>query len=415
MVLRPGSEEQAAAVFRKWELEFAVIGTITGNGNLTLLRHGQVVADMPVAALVDNVPEYDRPAEIRRAPESHRPIAESTDPMADLMTLLGTPDLCSKRWIWEQYDHMVMADTVQRPGGDAAVVRIHDSDRGLAIATDCTPRYCAADPVEGGRQAVAEVWRNLTATGARPLAITDCMNFGNPERPEIMGQFAGAIEGMAEACRGLDFPVVSGNVSFYNETNGQAVLPTPAIGGIGLLDAIGRMATLALKGPGNALLLIGETKGHLCRSLYQRHIAGHAEGRPPPVDLGAERRAGDFVRPLIAEGAVLACHDISDGGLLVAVAEMAMAGDIGAHIDSDTAAPTGFLFGEDQGRYIIEIGEAAAGGLLEGAEKAGIVARRLGTTGGDGLTVDAFRTISLGKLRQIHEDWLPAYMAGAAG
>ncbi len=265
---------------------------------------------------------------------------------------MADPDLCSRRWVWEQYDHMVMGDTVQRPGGDAAVVRVHGTERGLAITTDCTPRYCIADPVQGGRQAVAEAWRNLTASGATPLAVTDNMNFGNPERPEIMGQFAGCIEGMAEACTALDFPVVSGNVSLYNETNGKGILPTPAIGGVGLIENVRtQMTTPAFAAEGETILVIGETQGHLGRSLFLRAIAGRDEGAPPPVDLAAERRNGDFVRDMIRAGSVSACHDVSDGGLLVAIAEMALAGGIGADIDlSDGSVPVpAWLFGEDQG------------------------------------------------------------------
>ena len=244
-----------------------------------------------------------------------------------LETMMGSPHLSSRRWIWEQYDHMVMADTVQRPGGDAGVVRVHGTEKALAISCDVTPRYCAADPYQGAKQAVAECWRNLTATGADPLAITDCMNFGNPERPEIMGEFVGAVKGMAEACTALAFPVVSGNVSLYNETNGIAIPPTPAIGGIGLIPDVAKMATLALKHDGDVLILIGPEGHHLGQSLYQELAAGRYDGAPPPVDLEAERRVGDFVRGLIRAGRVSAVHDISDGGLLVAVAEMALAGE----------------------------------------------------------------------------------------
>ena len=259
-------------------------------------------------------------------------------PIADaLLKLIGSPDLCSKRWVWEQYDHVILGNTVQRPGGDAAVVRVDDGPKALALTTDVTPRYCEADPFEGGKQAVAEAWRNLTAVGARPLALTDNLNFGNPERPEIMGQFVGCIRGIAEACKALDFPVVSGNVSLYNETNGRAILPTPTIGGVGVLDDFTKSATLAFKAADEAILLIGETTGWLGQSLYLREICGREEGAPPPVDLAAERRNGDFVRALIAEGIATAVHDVSDGGLLVALAEMAMASGIGAELERGAA------------------------------------------------------------------------------
>ena len=277
------------------------------------------------------------------------------------MRLMATPDLCSKRWIYEQYDHLILGNTVQAPGGDAAVVRIGDGPKGLALSTDVTQRYCQADPYEGGKQAVAEAWRNLTAVGALPRAITDNLNFGNPEKPEIMGQLIGCIEGIGEACRALDFPVVSGNVSLYNESSGRGISPTPAIGGVGLLEDVTRTATLAFKRPGEKILLIGDSRGWLGQSLYLRDICGRDDGAPPPVDLAAERRNGDFVRGLIESGTVTAVHDISDGGLAVALAEMAIAGGIGASIELPASLPEhGFLFGEDQARYILTAGPESA-------------------------------------------------------
>ncbi|MCW5699902.1 MAG: phosphoribosylformylglycinamidine synthase subunit PurL, partial [Rhodospirillales bacterium] len=336
MVLKPGQEADAEAIFRKWDLDFAIVGRTTDTGRMVVRQHGAVVADLPIDPLAKSSPDYDRPWTPTPSPHPVDPATVSPldDPIAALKTLLSCPDLASKRWIWEQYDHMVMADTVLRPGGDAAVVRVHGTNKGLAVATDCTPRYCYADPVMGGRQAVAENWRNLTAVGARPLAITDCLNFGNPEKPEIMGQFAGCITGMAEACTALDYPVVSGNVSFYNETDGAAIPPTPSVGGVGLAVNLDRIATMALHAPNAALILIGpsgdaKVTGWLGQSLYLREIEGRHEGAPPPVDLEQERRPGDFVRGLVEDGRVTTCHDISDGGLLVAIAEMALAGGIG--------------------------------------------------------------------------------------
>ena len=413
MVLKPGAEDRARAIFEKWELDFAVVGRITDTGRLTVRMGGDVAADLPVNVLVDDAPEYDRPwtptppADMVAVPAADRPHLEA------LRRLLGCPDLASKRWIWEQYDSTVMADTVARPGGDAAVVRVHGSNKGLAISTDCTPRYCKADPRTGGAQAVAETWRNLTATGAKPLAITDCMNFGNPERPEIMGQFVGCIEGMRAACEALDFPVISGNVSLYNETNGQAILPTPAIGGVGLIADLDRRAGLAFARAGDSILLIGETAGHLGQSLYQRELLGREEGPPPPVDLATERRNGDFVRGLIEAGRVNACHDISDGGLLVAVAEMALAGGIGAELELPNVPieTHGLLFGEDQGRYLISIAPDAVPAVLSDATAAGVPAAVIGQTGGDLLKLNGQDNISLTALRAAHEGWLPAFMA----
>jgi phosphoribosylformylglycinamidine synthase subunit PurL len=300
---------------------------------------------------------------------------------------------------------------VVRPGGDAALVRLPDSQKGLALTTDCTPRYCQADPKAGGAQAVAESWRNLTAVGARPLAVTDNMNFGNPQRPEIMGQFAGCVEGIREACLALDYPVVSGNVSFYNETNGKGILPTPVIGGVGLIQDVAKAVTIAFKAPGEAIVVIGETAGHLGSSLYLREIHGREDGPPPPVDLAAERRNGDFVRARIAAGEVTACHDVSDGGLLVALAEMAMAGRLGAEIALPKGLPVhGFCFGEDQARYLATLPAAAAKGLLAAAAEVGVRARLLGRTGGNALTLARHGTISLTRLIAAHEAFLPRLM-----
>ena len=429
MVLKPGKEALARAVFEKWDLDFAVVGRLTGTGRMVIKMHGEVVGDLPIDPLAEASPEYDRPWTPAPAPEDLDPadIPAPADTGAALLKLLGSPDLCSRRWVWEQYDHMVMADTVGRPGGDAGVARIHGSNRALAISTDCTPRYCQANPSRGGAQAVAETWRNLTASGARPLAITDNLNFGNPERPEIMGQLVGCIEGIREACRALDYPVVSGNVSLYNETEGRGIPPTPVIGGVGLIDDIARSATPAFKAAGEAVVLIGETAGHLGASIYLREIEGRRAGAAPPVDLAAERRNGDFVRELIQSGAVTACHDLSDGGLAVALAEMALASGLGAAIarpegesgagesgvgESGVDKPLlhAWLFGEDQARYLITAADAAP--VLEAARAAGVPAAAIGTTGGLALTLPGGQPISLDGMRAAHEAWLPGYMAG---
>jgi len=405
MVLKPGREPEAEAIFRKWELDFAVIGVVTDTGRMVLRFDGEIVCDIPLGPLADDAPRYDRPwvPTPPRAPLGNVPAKGSISD--NLLALMASPDLASRRWIWEQYDHMVGADTVQRPGGDAAVVRIHGSQKGIAISTDCTPRYVFADPVQGGRQAIAECWRNITAVGATPLATTDCMNFGNPQRPEIMGQFVGAIEGMAEACIALDFPIVSGNVSLYNETKnddgtGSAILPTPAIGGIGLIADVDTMATIAFKAEGQAIILIGDTGSHLGQSLWLRHIASREDGPPPPVDLDVERRNGDFVREQILKGALSAVHDISDGGMLVAVAEMALAGGIGADIGKPSHVAA---FGEDQARYIVTSANSDA--VLAAALTAGVPAVRLGTTGGSKVA-----GVELAALRAAHEGFFPSLM-----
>ena len=374
-----------------------------------------VEADIPLAALGQAAPLYERPFTKR----GRRPVIAPQDvPRAEQLArrarcLMGSPHLSSRRWIWEQYDHMVMADTVQRPGGDAAVVRVHGTQKALAISCDVTPRYCAADPFEGAKQAVAECWRNLTAVGADPLAITDCMNFGNPERPEIMGEFASAVEGMAEACSALAFPVVSGNVSLYNETNGVAIPPTPAIGGIGLIPDIATMATIALKRDGDVLILLGAEAGHLGQSLYMQVMQDRSEGAPPPVDLDAERRTGDLVRGLIRSGCLSAAHDVSDGGLLVAIAEMALAGGRGVALDPVPGPlPAHALwFGEDQARYVVAASPDKADAIHKAAAVAKVPLRLLGKVGGDAIMIDGEPPLPLAALRAAHEDWLPRFMS----
>ncbi len=414
MVLTPGREDEAKKIFEKWGLDFSVIGITTDSGHFVTRHKGEIKTDIPLDRLANNAPKYNRPYTIAAAPAK---VALDQVPAPSslgdtLIKLMGSPDLCSRAWVWEQYDHMVMGDTVGRPGGDAAVVRIHGTGKSLAITTDVTPRYVTADAIEGGKQAVAETWRNLSATGAEPLAITDCMNFGNPERPEIMGQFAGAIQGMAEACEALSYPVVSGNVSLYNETNGQAILPTPAIGGIGLIKDTERRASASIGAEGDILLLIGPERGHLGQSLYQRDIIGTAKGAPPPVDLDEERKNGDFVRGLIAAGDVSHVHDCSDGGLWVAVAEMALAANIGADISlgSQDLPAHALLFGEDQARYILSVDKAKSLEILEDAQENGIEIRELGFALGHSLHVEGGDEVKLADLRKAHESWLPDYM-----
>ena len=352
VVLKPDRVDEAKAIFQKWDLDFAVIGEITDTGNLTLMFEGETVADIPTQPLADNSPEYDRPWVKTEAPAviEANDVVVPNDMGATLLKMIGSSELSSREWIWQQYDHQVMADTIQLPGGDAAVVRVHGTGKALAISTDCTPRYCYADPFEGGKQAVAETWRNVTAVGAQPLAITDCLNFGNPERPDIMGQFVGAIEGIREACTVLDYPVISGNVSLYNETNGTGIHPTPAIGGVGLLKDSSKMVTIAPKNEGDVIMVIGESKGHIGCTQYLSIIEGREEGAPPPVDLALERKNGDFVRAQIQNGNITACHDISDGGLFITLAEMAMASGHGMDIALNNGGIPihAYGFGEDQ-------------------------------------------------------------------
>ena len=414
MVLKPDKEKEAEAIFRKWGLDFAVVGKTTPTKRFLIQHGGAVMADLPIKELGDEAPLYDRPfAESARLPVIDAASVKPPLSVADaLEKLIGSPDLCSRRWVFEQYDHVILGNTVQRPGGDAAVVRIEEGPKALALTSDVTPRYCEADPFEGGKQAVAEAWRNLTAVGARPLALTDNLNFGNPERPDIMGQLVGCIRGIGEAARALDFPIVSGNVSLYNETNGKAILPTPTIGGVGILQDFTKSMTLAFKAEGEAILLVGETRGWLGQSLYLREICAREEGAPPPVDLAAERRHGDFVRALIRDGLVTAVHDVSDGGLLIALAEMAMASRLGAVLEAPSGIPAhAFWFGEDQARYVITAKDADR--VMEVARTAAVPIVRLGATGGRVLAFGDERPLPIADLLKRFEEWLPAYMAGS--
>ena len=413
MVLDPARHAEAEAVFVKWGLDFAVVGETTDTLRFEIWHEGRVVADLPIKDLGDQAPEYDRPWV---APAPRAPLADATfdaDPVDALLALLGSPNGASRRWVFEQYDTLVRGQTLATPGGDAGIVRVNAEGKALAFSCDVTPRYVEADPFEGAKQAVAECWRNLTAVGALPLAVTDNLNFGNPERPEVMGGFVRAIEGLGAACRALDFPIVSGNVSLYNETNGVGILPTPAIAGVGLIEAGQPVARAAFTGPDEAILLVGAPEGwgtHLGCSAFLRDVGGREEGTPPPVDLTRERAAGDLVRALVQDGLLASVHDLSDGGLAVALAEMALAGGIGATVDAPPADPVAAFFGEDQGRYLIACPQGVVATVLERAASAGVTMARIGTTGGDRLKLGRSRAISLDDLRAAHEGWFPSFM-----
>ena len=422
MVLDPAKSAEAEAVFRKWGLDFAIVGHTTDTLRFVIRHEGTVKADLPIKQLGDDAPLYDRPhvSAPKRAPIDPRHVVPPHGLRAALLTLLGSPDLGSKRWIVEQYDHLIGGNTILPPGdADAAVVRVEDGPKGLALTADVTPRYCAADPVEGGRQAVAEAWRNLSAVGALPLGLTDNLNFGNPEKPEAMGELVGAIRGIGEAAAALDFPIVSGNVSLYNETDGRGILPTPTIGGVGLVDDVRRVARSSFEREGEAVVLVGTLMGWLGQSLYLRDVCGSCEGAPPPVDLAAERRNGDFVRTLVRDGRVSTVHDVSDGGLLVAIAEMMRRHGIGATWSPGFAhrlgGPDGHAvgFGEDQGLYLVACPYGSEAEILAAAASSGVVAERIATTGGDALTLPGEAPIVISALRSLHEGWLPGFMNGA--
>ncbi|MDB5465029.1 MAG: phosphoribosylformylglycinamidine synthase [Phenylobacterium sp.] len=412
-ILKPGREADGERIFAKWGLDAATIGRTTDTGRIVLKHKGEVVCDLPLGPLSDDAPLYERPW-VAPTPQPRLAAADVPAP-ADyaeaVLKLMSAPDMASKRWLWEQYDRHVMADTLEdsSTGADAGIVRVHGSKKALAMTSDVTPRYVQNDPYEGGKQAVAEAWRNLTSVGAEPIAITDNLNFGNPERPEIMGQIVRCIEGMAEACRALDFPVVSGNVSLYNETNGVAIPPTPTVGAVGLIADYARRADFSSMKAGDALVLVGETRGELGASMYLREIVGREDGAPPPVDLAVERRNGDFVRNLIQSGQISVVHDLSDGGLIAALAEMALAAGVGAQLlVDDELPPHAWLFGEDQARYLVAT--AVSDALLAAAEAAGVPARIVGEAGGDVLARPGLFSLDLERLRSAHEGWLPGYM-----
>ncbi len=417
MVLDPAREAEAEAIFQKWGLDFAIIGKTTDTLRFIIKHQGEIKADLPIKELGDQAPLYDRPwttpapLEILDAARIKPPVANAQA----LLQLVRSPDQASKRWVWEQYDHLILGNTVQQPGGDAAVIRLGDGPKGLALCTDVTQRYCEADPFEGGKQAVAEAWRNLTAVGARPMALTDNLNFGNPERPEIMGQFVLAVRGIGEAARALDFPIVSGNVSLYNETQGRGILPTPAIGGVGLVDDVSRTASLNFKAAGDVIIVIGKTTGWLGQSVYLRDVCGTAAGAPPPVDLAEERRNGDAVRDLIARNVVTAVHDISDGGIALAIAEMAMASGIGATVKAPAEASPlhAWLFGEDQSRYVVTTPSSCLVDVLAVLAARGVTCFVAGATGGDSVVLPGEKPVLVAQLRTTHQGWLPAYMSGA--
>ena len=415
MVLKPELEKQAEAIFKKWDLDFAIIGKTTDTLRFVIKHEGVIKADLPIKELGDEAPLYERPYTLTPKPAVLE-ATKITPPCADraaLLKLLATPNLCSKRWVWEQYDHLILGNSIRQPGGDAAVIRIKDGPKGLALTTDVTARYCAADPVEGGKQAVAEAWRNITVRGAKPLALTDNLNFGNPERADIMGQFVGCLEGIGEAARALDFPIVSGNVSLYNETQGSGILPTPAIGGVGVIADVRKATQTGFTKDNETILLIGETRGWLGQSVYSYELCQRKDGAPPPVDLQAERNNGDFLRALIDEDLVHIAHDLSDGGLAVALAEMVLAAGIGATITSLPAGPSfGVLFGEDQGRYLLAVAQKDVQTIIARAQAKKVPIQEIGKTGGDALQWPGNAPILLKELEFAFEAPLPAYMSG---
>ena len=376
MVLDPAKETEARAVFDKWDLDFAIVGETIAEDRFLIVHNGETKADLPLSRLSSSAPEYDRPWTPSEAPAPLDDVP-GVDPIDALKALIGSPNYCARNWVFEQYDTMVMADTVEGPGWGAGVIRVHGTDKMLAFTSDVTPRYVKANPVEGGKQAVAEAFRNLCAVGAKPLATTDNLNFGNPEKPEIMGQFVGALQGIGRACEALDMPIVSGNVSLYNETDGQGILPTPTIGAVGLIAA-GEEPILGRARDGHVALLVGDTQGHLGQSALLYEVFNREDGDAPAVDLIAERRNGEFIRD--NRDYVKACTDLSDGGLALAAFEMACNSQVGVVIDE---TDQGKLFGEDQGRYLVACNFDQAEWLMLAAGRAGVPIASVGRFTGD--------------------------------
>ena len=390
MVLDPSKEEMARDIFKKWDLEFEVIGKVTDTKRLILMMNGKEEASIPINILVEDAPEYQRDYIVEEPSPIKEYKSEDFDQnniLKDLNTMIMHPDLSSRKWIWEQYDHMVMADTVVRPGSDAAVVRVHGTNKGLAMSTDCSPVYCKHNPYEGGKHAVVETWRNIIASGALPIAITDCMNFGNPEKPEIMGQFVECIRGMGDACSKLNYPVVSGNVSLYNETNGEGIYPTPAIGGVGLIKDLSNVKTLSLKEDGNFLCVVGKTANHLGSSKYISIIQSKEEGGTPEINLDTELRNGNFVMDAINQKLIASAHDVGEGGILVAISEMCMSGNLGITIEIETDFPHGYFFAEDQSRYLLEVSPNNYDECQKLANNNDVHFEKIGIVGGDKISI----------------------------
>ena len=412
IVLKEGKEQEAEKIFKKWDLDFAVIGKMTDSKNLVLHFNKELVCDIPITSLADEAPKYNREWVSTPLPEEINMDQKLKDlNIKDcLEKLLSHENQANKSWVWEQYDHMVMGDTVQKPGGDAAVVRVHGTNKALAATVDCTPRYCFAHPHTGGMQAVCETYRNLSAVGAEPRAITNCLNFGNPEKKEIMGQFVDVIKGISEACVALDYPVISGNVSLYNETNGVAIKPTPTIGGVGFIQDVNKSMTLSLKSSDSLLLVVGETKGHIHQSALCHDILHLKKGPPPAINLNEEKKNSFFVRELIDKKIAKSVHDISDGGIALAVAEMCMAGKMGAKIITNLidAERVKFLFGEDQARYLVEIKNEDCENVMKLAKEQEISLLQLGSTKKENLTIDEMK-ISVDDLLKLNNKWFHNY------
>ena len=413
LILNSKKIESAKKIFIKWGLDFSVIGKTTNTKNLVLNFNGEEVANLPLSSLSNDVPIYDRKwkKNITSIRKNSKIDIKSFNILESLKKILMSPNNAEKSWVWEQYDQTVMGDTIQKSGGDSAVIRIHGKNKGIAITVDSSAHYCFANPVAGGKQVVSEAWRNLISVGATPLAITNCLNFGNPEKDTVMGQFVECIDGISQACTYLDFPVVSGNVSFYNETKDKSISPTPTIGGVGLIKNLNTMMTKNIKEIGSYILVIGKTIGHLDQSEFFREVVDIKEGPPPAVNLFNEKNNGLLVQTLISKKLLNSVHDVSSGGILIALVEMCISGNIGAKIKipNDKITSHEYLFGEDQSRYLIEVSEKNKNEVCKTLEKNSIFYEMLGKTQKDSLDLDKEFNIKLSDLNKLNSFWFKNY------
>ena len=416
IVLENGKEDLAKKIFDKWNLDFAVIGKTTNNKKIELYFDEKKVADIPVDTLVENSPMYDRKWKKAKLPKKIKIKKEDFKNLKVINILnkiLSSPNICSKKWIWEQYDHTVMGDTIQKPGGDSGVVRIHGTNKAVAASIDSSAVYCWAHPLSGGKQIVCESWRNLIAVGAKPIAITNCLNFGSPENEENMGEFVECVQGLGEASLYLDFPVVSGNVSFYNQTKNIGIKPTPAIGGVGLIKNYKNMVTMDLKQTDNILLVVGKTEGDLDQSLFARDVLNEKNGPPPEINLFNEKNNGETILKLIDKKLIKSSHDVSLGGIIIALSKMCIKGKKGATLKKPNYLINEFeyLFGEDQGRYIIEIEKNNFKNVTEIIEKNSVHYDELGTVNENELVINDKSKVTIDELIKSHTNWLTNYMS----
>ena len=415
IVLENGKEDLAKKIFDKWNLDFAVIGKTTKSKKIELYFDKKKIADIPVNILVENSPMYDRKWKKNKLPKKIKISKKQFKNLKIINVLdkiLSNPNVCSKEWIWQQYDQTVMGDTIQKPGGDAGVVRVHGTNKAVAASVDSSAIYCWAHPLSGGKQIVCESWRNLVCVGAKPIAITNCLNFGNPENRENMGEFVECVQGLGEASKYLDFPVVSGNVSFYNQTKEVGIKPTPTIGGIGLIKNYENMITMNFKKVNNKILVIGKTEGRLDQSLFAREILNEKNGPPPEINLFNEKNNGETVLKLIENNFIKAAHDVSLGGIITSIAKMCINGKKGASLKKPKQLidPFEYFFSEDQGRYIIEIEENNFKNVTEILEKNSVHYDDLGTVNENELIIDEKSKLTIDELMKSHTSWLTNYM-----